>query len=108
MKTHKNDLCPLCGGTKTKGKTTFTVDLGFGVVVVRQVPAMVCAQCGSEWMDDKAAEKVESIVTNARNERNITPHNSILLYRDISSYQSRAHSAIAKEPAVKYGKKLKK
>ncbi len=107
MKTHKNDLCPLCGGTKTKGKTTFTVDLGFGVVVIRQVPGMVCNQCGSEWMDDKAAEKVESIVTNARNERNTAPHNSILLYRDISSYTSHSTIAVAKEPAVKY-KKLKK
>jgi len=28
--------CPLCGGTKKKGKTTFTADLGFGIVVVRK------------------------------------------------------------------------
>ncbi len=39
--------CPLCGGNKSEGKTTFTTDLGFGVVVVRDVPATVCAQCGA-------------------------------------------------------------
>ena len=34
--------CPLCGGTKKSGKTTFTADMGFGVVVVRGVPATIC------------------------------------------------------------------
>jgi len=38
--------CPLCGGAMRTGMTTFTVDLDFGVVVVRHVPATVCAQCG--------------------------------------------------------------
>ena len=40
--------CPLCGGSKKAGRTTFTVDLGFGVVVVRDVPASVCSQCGAD------------------------------------------------------------
>ena len=39
--------CPLCGGSKKAGRTTFTVDLGFGVVVVRDVPASVCSQSGT-------------------------------------------------------------
>lgn len=66
MNAHKNGTCPLCGGKKVKGKTTFTADLGFGVVVIRQVPAMVCSQCGAEWMDDKVAAQVESVVSDAR------------------------------------------
>ena len=36
-----NGICPLCGGEKQPGKTTFTVDLGTGVVVIRDIPAMV-------------------------------------------------------------------
>ena len=40
--------------------------MGFGVVVVRDVPAMVCSQCGAEWMDDKMSERVENIVKDAR------------------------------------------
>ena len=66
MKTNKNNLCPLCRGKKVKGKTTFTADLGFGVVVIRQVPAMVCSQCGAEWMDDAVAARVEDVVNDAR------------------------------------------
>jgi len=66
MKAHKNGTCPLCRGKKVKGKTTFTADLGFGVVVIRQVPAMVCSQCGEEWIEDKIAAKVEVVVNDAR------------------------------------------
>ena len=58
--------CPLCGGNKTAGKTTFTVDLGFGVVVVRDVPATVCSQCGADWIEDSIAARLEDIVTEAR------------------------------------------
>lgn len=63
--------CPLCGGEKQAGKTTFTVDLGFGVVVVREVPATVCSQCGADWIDDTIAEKLEKIVNDARERHNL-------------------------------------
>jgi YgiT-type zinc finger domain-containing protein len=62
-------LCPLCGGTKKAGTTTFTADLEFGVVVVRKVPAMVCGQCGADWLDDRVAKQLEIIVNDARNKR---------------------------------------
>jgi YgiT-type zinc finger domain-containing protein len=59
--------CPLChGGSKRPGTTTFTVDLGFGVVVVRQVPALVCDLCGTDWVEDDTAAALEEIVAQAR------------------------------------------
>jgi YgiT-type zinc finger domain-containing protein len=58
--------CPLCGGEKKPGKTTFTVELGFGVVVVREVPATVCTQCGADWIEDSIVAKLEEIVNDAR------------------------------------------
>ena len=61
-----NDHCPLCGGRKTAGTTTFTADIGSGVVVVRRVRATVCSQCGEEWIDDDAARELEKIVAEAR------------------------------------------
>jgi YgiT-type zinc finger domain-containing protein len=57
--------CPLCGGETQPGTTTFAVDLKFGVVVVREVPALVCTQCGQAWIDDPVAAKLETIVTEA-------------------------------------------
>lgn len=61
-----SDQCPLCGGNKTGGKTTFTADLGSGVVVVRRVQATVCTQCGEEWIDDATARCLEKVVEEAR------------------------------------------
>ena len=61
-----SDQCPLCGGNKTDGRTTFTADLGSGVVVVRRVQATICSQCGEEWIDDETARRLESVVDEAR------------------------------------------
>lgn len=59
-------LCPICGGRRHPGTTTYTVDLGTGVVVVRNVQAQICSQCGEEWIDDQTAQKLETIVEEAR------------------------------------------
>jgi len=70
MKKNKSpDLCPLCGGDKKPGTTTFTADLGFGLVVVRDVPATVCGQCGEDWIDDSIAKQLEAIVNDAKKKR---------------------------------------
>lgn len=66
MMNDKTGFCPLCGGVMETGKTTFTADLGFGVVVVRNVPATVCSQCGADWIDDAIAARIETIVEDAR------------------------------------------
>jgi len=58
--------CPLCGGRKKASKTLYSVDLGFGVVVVRNVPATICSQCGEEWIDADTAQKLEQLTEEAR------------------------------------------
>ena len=57
--------CYLCGGDKQPGTTTFAVDLGFGVVVVRDVPALVCSTCGEAWIEDPVAQRLEAVVDEA-------------------------------------------
>lgn len=70
--TQSNTLCPVChGGRKQPGRTTFTVELGFGVVVVRDVPAQVCDLCGTDWLEDPVAEKLEQIVEQARQKHSV-------------------------------------
>jgi YgiT-type zinc finger domain-containing protein len=64
-----NGICPLCKGTKRPGTTTFTVDLGFGVVVIRNVPALVCSQCGADWIEDEVAKRIERVIEEARVKR---------------------------------------
>ena len=56
---------------RKQGKTIFSVELGFGVVVVRDVPSVVCAQCGADWVDDKVAGQLENIVNEARQKHHL-------------------------------------
>lgn len=58
--------CPFCEGNKKEGTTSYTVDLGFGVVVVRNVPAKICSQCGEEWIAASVARSLENIVLSAK------------------------------------------
>ncbi len=66
---NNSGTCPLCRGTKRPGTTTFTADLGFGVVVIRNVPALVCSQCGADWLDDEVTQRIERLVEEARAKR---------------------------------------
>lgn len=59
-------FCPLCHGLIEHGRTTFTVDFGTGVVVVRDVPARVCRLCGADWIEDQVAATLEGVVNAAR------------------------------------------
>ena len=61
--------CPICGGKKTPGTTTFSADIGTGVVVVRHVHATICQQCGEEWIENATALQLESIVADARSKK---------------------------------------
>ncbi|MCL4512123.1 MAG: type II toxin-antitoxin system MqsA family antitoxin [Bacteroidetes bacterium] len=61
--------CPLCGGGKQLGTTTYTVDTGTGLIVVRNVKAEICTQCGEEWIDNATARELEKIVDEAREKR---------------------------------------
>ncbi|MBW1834388.1 MAG: type II toxin-antitoxin system MqsA family antitoxin [Deltaproteobacteria bacterium] len=66
MSSTKN-ICPLCGGLKKQGTTTFTVDMKDTLVVIRNVPATLCSLCGNEWLSDEVAANVESMVEEAKN-----------------------------------------
>jgi YgiT-type zinc finger domain-containing protein len=59
----------MCGAERQSGRTTYTVDFGTGVVVVRNVPAQICKQCGEEWIGPEVARKLEEIVDRARSDR---------------------------------------
>jgi len=62
-------LCPLCGGDKKKGFTTYTVEIDSSLLVVRDVPAEICSQCGEEWISSKIAKKLEKISNYVREKK---------------------------------------
>jgi len=57
-RNHLPSQCPLCGGTKKPGTTTFTAELEFGIVMVRSVPALRCSMCGADWIQDDIFRQV--------------------------------------------------
>ena len=61
-----NNRCPICNGHKKSGTTTFSAELGSGLIVIRNVKAKICSQCGEEWIDYQTAEALESIVERAK------------------------------------------
>lgn len=58
--------CPICKGNIEPGYTTFTVDLGETIVIVRKVNADVCEQCGESWIKDSISARLEKIVEEAK------------------------------------------
>ena len=59
-------VCPWCGGSRLAGKTRFTAELGHGVLIVKDVSAKVCSQCGEEWIDHQTAARLQDMVDQAR------------------------------------------
>ncbi len=54
--------CGNCGGDMEQRLVTYTEDLGNCVVVVRNVPAMVCAECGVVWYSGAVIKQLEAVV----------------------------------------------
>ncbi len=74
-------LCPLCGGEKKEGLTTFTSDLKETIVVIRDVPVTICSLCGNEWIHDDVAKVLEGIIQDAKNKKHIV---EVTTYRKVA------------------------
>lgn len=59
-------LCALCGGDLVPGRITSTTDLDGCVLVVRDVPATVCDQCGEEWLAHATVVELHRLAEDAR------------------------------------------
>ncbi len=56
---HASDRCYFCGGKLSKGVATIPFVLNSRVVVIRDVPADVCVQCGEAVMDSETARVID-------------------------------------------------
>jgi len=58
--------CAVCRkGDLGRGVTTVTLTRGDAVVVVRRVPAMICDNCGEEYLDEGTSARVLAIAEDA-------------------------------------------
>jgi len=54
----------MCKGTIQDGFSTFTIDMGGCVIVVKNVPSGICEQCGETSYNDEVARQLEHIIQN--------------------------------------------
>jgi YgiT-type zinc finger domain-containing protein len=58
--------CSICASDLMEGKTTLTFQLAQNkIIVVKDVPALICEQCGEESIDLKDSKIVENLVNKA-------------------------------------------
>lgn len=55
--------CPLCKGKMEMGTTILSFEMTNGkVIVVLNVPARICEQCGEEYVDMEVSRNVEALL----------------------------------------------
>ncbi|MEW5986250.1 MAG: YgiT-type zinc finger protein [Chloroflexota bacterium] len=57
-----NDRCYFCGGRLVPSRTMLPFVVGNSVVVVKNVPAEVCTQCGEAVVDSQVASVLDTLL----------------------------------------------
>jgi len=58
--------CFMCKGSLTNALTTFMVDIGACIIIVKNVPSQVCSQCGEASYNHEVTKQLEAIVNSMR------------------------------------------
>ena len=59
-------LCILCKGEMQQENINYPVDLKDRFILIKGVPALVCKQCGEQYLNNDVLKKIERIVENAK------------------------------------------
>ena len=58
--------CMRCGKTAFKSMTSEAIELGFGLLVMRNIPCYKCEECDEIFYTGDVVQKVESIIVDAK------------------------------------------
>ena len=56
----------MCKGKTEKKQVNYFLDLHHAMIIVKDVPADVCMQCGERYFDDKVMDNLEKIVNGLK------------------------------------------
>ena len=62
--------CMKCGADAVKSTTTDVTDLGFCLIIIRNIPCCKCAECSEIIYTGDTVRKLEKIVERAKHELN--------------------------------------
>ncbi len=58
----KTKRCPLCGGELHNGVTTAPFFVEEKIIVIKDVPAEICAECGESYMKSSVVDRIETLL----------------------------------------------
>jgi len=58
----KPDKCSFCKGKLNEGKTEFVARVGEEVIVIKDVPAYICENCGEAYFTPEISRKIDRIM----------------------------------------------
>lgn len=59
--------CFKCKGDIENKKTTYMVELNQCIIIIKNVPSLVCKQCGEVSYTDKVANQIERLIDSVKN-----------------------------------------
>lgn len=58
--------CILCKSNLIEGKVNHIIDFEGHIIIIKEVPANICKQCGEYFIENEIALKLEKIVEEAK------------------------------------------
>lgn len=71
--------CFVCKGDLQEKEVNYFVDLDNTIIIIKEVPAKVCSQCGEKYFEDEISENIEKIVEQLKE---ISTEITIVNYKD--------------------------
>ena len=59
--------CFMCKGKLEEKNTTFMVELDNCIIIIKNVPSLVCEQCGEGLYSNEVSKQLEKLVNAVRN-----------------------------------------
>ena len=59
---NKIKKCPLCGGEMKDGTTAIPFFINDKIIVIKDVPAEICSDCGEAYMKSSVAGRIETLL----------------------------------------------
>ena len=71
--------CFMCKGETSKKLVNYLVDIDNNIIIIKEVPANVCNQCGERYFDNDVMKNLEKIIDEVKK---VSMEISIVNYRE--------------------------
>jgi len=58
--------CDICGGKRKREKIVYSIYYNQSPIIIENVPADVCEQCGEQFFDPETVEMIQQVVWSSK------------------------------------------